>query len=134
MAAKPTLLAREKPIYDALAASWRAAYIDGTGDKATAFSNWSHITRTDANGKKTEGHWLVHFGPNPPVRFADDAREYTADELRDMFDLPAAGRRRAAPKKVTAPTVVHVLPTKAAAPVVDPDELDLGAWLASLTA
>lgn len=74
----PKVLAREKDVYEALAGSFRAC-IAGETDRATAVTNFSYLS--------AKGRWLVHFGPDAPIRFADDAHEFTSTDLRERFGL-----------------------------------------------
>lgn len=75
---------KERVIYNALAESFRAGFIYKTADPETSVSNFSYLP--DVN------RWLVFWGPNPPSRFPDNAKEWRPDELRVRLGLEPAKR------------------------------------------
>lgn len=70
---------KEKVIYKALAESFRAGFIYRTADPETSVSNFSYLHESN--------RWLVFWGPNPPSRFPDNAKEWRPDELRKRLGL-----------------------------------------------
>ena len=86
----------DQDVYDALVASWRAAWVDGTGDKSTAVSNFSFLSET--------GRWLVDFGPagRRDLMFPENAKEWTSAELRLRLGLTAKVVKRPGKAEVLA--------------------------------
>lgn len=83
---------RNKDVYEALAASWRAAHIHRTADKATAVANFSYVSDT--------GTWLVRFGEdNDCDVFPEEEREWSTEELRERFGLTKGRKPSGRPNK-----------------------------------